>query len=765
MTKTILAAAVAALFAPFAFAINPFVVKDIRVEGAQRVEAGTVFNYLPIRVGESVDDQRVSQALKALYATGFFKDVRIEADGDVLVVIVEERPAIARITISGNREFTNDVLLKGLKDAGISESRTYDRSVLDKVEQEIKQLYLTKSFYAVTVRTTASPLERNRVAINIEIEEGTVARIRQVSILGASAYSEKQLLKLMELSPTGWFSWWSKDDRYSKQKLQGDLEEIRSWYLNNGYADFSIESSQVSITPDKKDVYITIAIKEGKQYKIAGTKLAGDFLVPESELSKLVDIKPGEIFSHQRVDEVSKKLSERLGNDGYAFATVNPIPELDNKAQTANITFFVDPGKRVYVNKIIVSGNNRTKDSVIRRELRQMEGAWYDRERVERSKTRLDRTSFFDEVTIDNEPVPGSKDQVDLSLKVKERPTGNLSAGIGYSQTEKVVFSLGVSQNNLFGTGNALTFAGSTGRVNQNLTVSYTNPYFTDDGVSRGFDVYQRKVDTGELSVGRYATRSIGTGVRFGVPVTELDTVNMGLSVDKTDVNIFENSPSKYQDFVNKNGNSATTLLGNVGWSRDSRDSLVYPMRGNFVRVFSEVALPPAELRYVRIGGGVQHFMPITTGTTLMFAGDAGWGGGYGGKSLPFYKSYYAGGIGSVRGYRDSSLGPQSVDSNGNRTGESLGGNRQLTGSIEYLFPMPGRKEKDRALRLSTFVDGGNVWAAGEPMRVGDLRFSYGFALSWASPIGPMKFSLAFPLRRKEEDQTQKFQFQLGQLF
>ncbi|MEC5386497.1 outer membrane protein assembly factor BamA [Uliginosibacterium sp. H3] len=763
MTKTIISAALAALFSPFALAITPFVVKDIRVEGTLRVEAGTVFNYLPIRIGETVDDQRISQALKSLYATGFFKDVRIESDKDVLVVIVDERPAISKITISGNKEFSNDVLLKGLKDAGISESKNFDRSVLDKVEQEIKELYLTKSYYSLSVRTTASPLERNRVAINIEIEEGEIAKIKQIHIIGASAYSESTLLKLMSLSTTGWWSWLSKDDRYSKQKLQGDLEEIRSHYLNHGYADFNIDSSQVSITPDKRDVYMTIAITEGQVYKISSVKLAGDFLVPETELSPLVDIKSGEVFSREHINVVSKRLSDRLGNDGYAFATVNPIPELDKTNRTAALTFFVDPGRRAYVNRVNIVGNNRTSSEIIRREIRQMESSWYDRERIDRSKIRVERTGFFEEVAIDTEAVPGSSDQVDLNVKVKERSTGNLSVGVGYSQTEKVVLSGSIAQNNLFGTGNSLTLQASTGRVNQNFNLNYTNPYYTKDGVSRGFDLYHRKVDTGELDVGRYATRSTGVGVRFGVPISEDDTINYGLSADITDVNTFDNSPLKYKDFVKENGNSATTLLTNVGWARDHRDSFVYPTKGAYQRVYAELALPPAELRYARIGYSIQNFTPLTTNTTLMLATDLGWASGYGDKELPFYKNYYAGGIGTVRGYKDSTLGPKSTDPQSN--GEALGGTRQITGSAEFLFPVPGMKEKDRSMRLSTFLDGGQVWGDGEKIRWSDLRFSYGFAFSWTSPVGPLKFSLGFPVNKKDGDDTQKFQFQIGQIF
>ncbi|GAA5158975.1 outer membrane protein assembly factor BamA [Viridibacterium curvum] len=765
MTKTILSAALAALFAPAVFALSPFVVKDIRVEGVQRVEAGTVFNYLPIRIGDTVDDQRIAQALKALYATGFFRDVRIEAEGAVLVVQVDERPAIARISISGNDEFSNDVLLKGLKDAGIAEAQTFDRSVLDRVEQEIKQLYLTKSYYGVTVRTTASPLERNRVAINIEINEGQIATIKRIRIIGASAYSESKLLDLMNLGESGWFTWWNKRDRYSRQRLQGDLEEIRSWYLDHGYADFAIESSQVSITPDKRDVYITIGIREGVAYKFSNVKLAGDFLVPETELSKLVNIKPGEVYSRERLNEISRKLTDRLGNDGYAFANVNPIPELNREKREAAVTFFIDPGRRAYINRINISGNNKTQSEVIRREIRQMESAWYDRERVDRSKSRIERTGFFEEVTVDTDAVPGTSDQVDLNVKVKERPTGNLSVGVGYSQTEKVVLSGSVSQNNLFGTGNALTLQVTSGRVNQNLQLSYTNPYYTQDGVSRGFDLYQRKVDTGELAVGRYATRSQGGGVRFGVPVAEDDTVSFGLSYDKTDIGVFDDSPVKYRTFVQENGDTATTLLGNVGWSRDRRDSVIYPMRGTYQRIYTDVAIPVADLRYARVGYSIQSFFPMTERVALLMATELGAASGYGGKSLPFYKNYYAGGIGSVRGYRDSSLGDEVLDKYGNRTGESYGGARLATGSLELLFPMPGMKEKDRSMRLSTFLDAGQVWPKGEGMNLWEMRYSYGVAMSWASPIGPMKFSLGFPINKKEGDRTQKFQFQLGQIF
>ncbi|HEX5125275.1 MAG TPA: outer membrane protein assembly factor BamA [Rhodocyclaceae bacterium] len=760
-----ISAAILSIFSPLALALTPFVVKDIRVEGIQRTEAGTVFNYLPIKIGDTVSDDKVVQAIKSLYATGFFKDVRIESDKDVLVVIVEERPAIAQLSFSGNSEIKTDDLTKGLKDAGIAESRTFDRSLLDKAEQEIKRLYLTKSYYGVRVKTTVSPLERNRVAINFEIDEGSEARIKNIKIIGAKSFKEGQLLDLMSLESTGWFSWWNKNDRYSKPKLLGDLEEIKSYYLNRGYVDFNIDSTQVSITPDRKDVYITIAINEGAQYKVSSVKLAGDLLVPETELRKLVEIKPGEIFSRERLNDTSKALTDRLGNDGYAFANVNASPEVDQAKREVALTFFIDPGRRAYVNRINISGNNKSDDQVVRREMRQMEGAWFDREQVERSKTRLDRTGFFDEVNIDTKPVEGATDQVDLNVGLKERPTGNLTVGLGYSQVDKVVLSGSISQNNLFGSGNALSLSVSTARTAKTLALSYTNPYYTPDGVSRGFDAYHRTTDNSSLSVGPYKSTSDGGGVRFGVPIAEDDTVNFGLSADRTNIVTFDNSPQQYTDFVNQFGAATTSLLTTVGWARDKRDSLIYPTTGTYQRVSGDLSIPPGDLRYWRAGYEYQRFFALDKTFTLMLNGDFGYAHGYGGRPLPFFKNYFAGGIGSVRGYDDSSLGPKVLDSTGNVTTDALGGNRRIVTNAELLFPFPGLKEKDRSLRLSLFVDGGQVWGQDEKLNLSDMRWSTGVAMSWTSPIGPLKFSVAHPLNNKPDDKTQIFQFQIGSVF
>lgn len=762
-----LSAAIVSLFSPVAFALTPFVVKDIRVEGIQRTEAGTVFNYLPIRIGDTVNDDKVSQAIKSLYGTGFFRDVRIESDKDVLVVIVDERPAIAQISFSGNDEFKTDDLLKGLKEAGISESRTFDRSLLDKAEQEIKRLYLTKSYYGVKIKTTASPLERNRVAINFEIDEGEVAKIKEVKIIGATKFKEGALLDLMTQETSGMWSWWNKNDRYSKPKLLGDLETIKSYYMDRGYVDFNVESTQVSITPDRKSVYITIAIREGEQYKISTVKLAGDLIVPDDQLKPLVKVKPGDIFSRAQINDTSKALTDRFGNDGYAFANVNASPDIDKDNREVALTFFVDPGRRAYVNRINIAGNNKTRDEVIRREMRQPEGAWFDRESVERSKTRLDRTSFFDEVNLQTKAVEGTTDQVDLNVNVKERPTGNVTLGVGYSQVDKVVLSAGIAQNNLFGTGNSLSLNMNTGKTNKTLSLSYTNPYWTPDGISRGFDAYHREVNTDSdtVSVARYKSKSDGVGVRFGVPVTEDDSINFGATLDRTNIETFDDSPQQYVDFVKQFGNDTTTLALTAGWSRDKRDSLIYPTTGMYQRVGLELATPPLEQRYYKASYQIQNFTPLSRTFTLMLNADFGYAKGYGGKPLPFYKNYYAGGIGSVRGFDDSSLGPKVVDSNGNVTDEALGGNRRIVTNAELLFPFPGMKEQDRSVRLSVFLDGGQVWGEDQKVKLSDMRWSTGLALSWASPIGPLKFSIGYPIKKEEGDKTQRFQFQLGQIF
>lgn len=746
------------LFASAAWAIEPFVVKDIRVEGVQRTDAGTVFTYLPIKVGDKIDDDKLSAAIKALYGTGFFRDVRLEAEDGVLIVSVQERPTTASIGISGAKEFDKDTLTKALKDIGLAESRIFDKSVLDRAEQEIKRQYISRGYYAAEVSTTVTPLERNRVGLTFNITEGDVSKIAQINIVGNSVFREKELLDQMQLTTPGWLTWYTKNDQYSKQKLSGDLETLRSFYTNRGYLEFNVESTQVSITPDKKEIYITINITEGPKYTVSDVRLGGELLLPEEELRKLITLKPGETFSREKLTESAKRISDRLANDGYAFANVNAVPEVDKEKREALFTFFIDPGRRVYVRHILISGNARTRDVVIRREMRQLEGAWYDAQKIARSKERVNRLGFFKDVNIETPAVPGVPDQVDVDVAVTEQPTGSLLVGLGYSSGEGIVVSGSVSENNVFGSGNALSAQVNSSRVNRVYSLSYTNPYWTADGVSRGFDIYQRNVDPSTLNLGDYQSRTLGGGVRFGVPISETNSINFGLAFERTRLILGGTAPQRFFSFVNQFGFTSTTVIGTLGWARDSRDSIQYPTKGQFQRIFGEAGVPGSDLKYGKINLQQQLFFPIYSPITLMFNGEYGFGGGYGGQPLPFFKNFYAGGVTSVRGYDSSSLGPRDVNDN------ILGGHERIVFNSELLFPVPGTKG-DKSVRGSVFFDAGRIVGDGTQPHFESFRYSTGVAVTWQSPIGQLKFSFADPLRAKTDDKIQRFQFQFGNVF
>ncbi len=738
-----------------AHAFDPFIVKDIRIEGIQRTEAGTVFSYLPVKVGETMTEDRAAQAIRSLYATGFFKDVSLEVDDGVLIVVVQERPSVAQIEVLGAKEFSKDDLLKGLRSVGLSEGRIFDKGLLDKSEQELKRQYVSRGKYSAQITTTVTPLERNRVAVRFDIVEGDVARIRQISIIGSQAFKEKDLLGLFVLRTPGLMTWFSKHDQYSKQKLAADLETLRSYYLDRGYLEFNIDSTQVSITPDKKDVYITMGITEGLQYTVSDVKLAGEMLIPETETLKLVKLKAGEIFSRAKLTESTKAIGDRLGNDGYAFANVNAVPDLDKEKRKVAFTFFVDPGRRVYVRRINVSGNTRSRDVVIRREMRQFEGGWYSADSITKSKQRVDRLGYFTEVNVETPSVPGTTDQVDLNVSVVEKPTGNILLGAGYGSAEGVVLSGAVTQQNIFGSGNHLGVQVNTGKVNTVYSLSFTQPYWTVDGVSRGFDVYKRNVDPTAISAGAYRTSTLGGQVRFGVPFTEIDTVSLGLGYESTSITTFADSPLQIVNYVNTFGSQNTSILGSVGWARDTRDSVIYPTSGGTQRANLESGLPGGTLQYYKVGYQNQRYYPLSRTFTLYLNGDVGYGNGLQGKPLPFFRNYYAGGVSSVRGYATSTIGPK--DANGAPTG----GSKKLVGNVELLFPFPGLAN-DKSVRVSAFVDVGMI---GESYSFGDTRAAAGLAVLWVSPLGPLKFSVAQPFRSQVGDQKQRFQFTFGSQF
>jgi len=757
MKKTLLSILIASVFAAPAFAFEPFAVKDIRVEGIQRTEAGTVFSYLPVKVGDTLNDEKAAQSIKSLFATGFFKDVRIEVDSDVMVVVVQERPAIAKISFVGLKEFENDVIVKALKETGIAEGRIFDRALLEKAEQELKRQYLTRGKYAAAITTTVTPLERNRVGINFTVEEGVAARIKQINVVGAKAFQEKELLGLMELTTPGFLTWYTKNDQYSRQKLSADLEKMKSFYMNRGYLEFNVESTQVSISPDKQDVFITLNVIEGERYQVSSVKLAGDFTIPEDEIRKLVTIKPGDVFSRDHLNESTKAVGERLGREGYAFANVNAAPEIDKEKRQVAFTIFVDPGKRVYVRRINVSGNTKTRDEVVRREMRQMEGAWYDSERVTASKLRLDRLGFFSEVAVETPAVPGTSDQVDVDMKVTEKPTGNLMLGMGLSSTEGVVLSGSIAQNNFMGSGNNVAIQVNTGKINRTYSFSYTNPYFTKDGVSQGFDLYHRNIDSSSTAVSPYKSSSLGGGLRFGFPISEKESLSFGIGLDTTTITIMDASPLRYKEFVNEFGETNMTIPASMNWISDGKDSYLFPTTGVFQKAGLEVAIPGGDLTFYRASYQLQTYYPISKVFVLMLNGDVGYAGGYGDTtSLPFYKNFYVGGVNTVRGYKAGSLGPKDIN------GDSLGGSRRFVGNAELLFGLPGM---EKSMRMGIFFDAGQVYGQGQNMSISDLRYSTGVSMSWISPIGPLKFSFARALNAQESDKPESFQFQLGTTF
>jgi outer membrane protein insertion porin family len=747
---------VAALFVTGqAYAFEPFVVRDIRVEGLQRTEAGSVFGYLPIRVGDRVTEANAAQAIKALFATGFFKDVRLGVDGDVLIVTVEERPAIASVDISGSKEFEEEALKKALRDTGLAEARIFDRALLDRAEQEIKRQYLSRSKYAVKITSTVTPLERNRVGIAIAIEEGGDARIAQIRIIGSQAFSEEQLLDQLKLTTPTWLSWYTKTDQYSREKLAGDLETLRSYYLNRGYLEFALESTQVSIDPDREGVYVTLTIKEGERFTVKDVKLGGNTLGRDEQFRKLFKLQPGDTFSGEKLTETTKAITDALGAIGYAFANASPVPEIDRQKREVSFAINVDPGRRAYVRRVIIAGNQRTRDEVVRREIRQFEGAWFDSERIKLSRDRIERLGYFQGVTINTEPVPGTPDQVDLLVNVTERQTGSFTFGVGFSSTEKFLISAQINEPNFLGTGNTMAVEVNTGETQRTASLSFIQPYYTPNGVSRAFDVYSRTFNAENLGLGDYRLRSNGVGLRFGIPYTELDRINIGAVYEQN--TIMPGGallPQRYVAHIAEYGETSGAVLGTIGWVRDSRDSALSPTRGRLQRLNLEATFPGQELEYAKATYKHEWFIPVTKDYTLALNADLGYGRSLSGKPYPVFKNFYAGGINSVRGFSPNSLGPKDPVDN-----LPIGGTAHFAASAEFLFPLPGTGN-DRTIRTFFFLDAGNVFE--NTINFGDLRYSFGLGLNWLSPIGPLKLSLGYPLRKQPGDDMQRVQFQIG---
>ncbi|MEI6183083.1 MAG: outer membrane protein assembly factor BamA [Polynucleobacter sp.] len=759
----------AALSSPI-YAAESFVVKDIRIEGLQRVEPGTVFSYLPVQVGDTFTEEKSAEAIKALYSTGFFRDVQIQAQGDVLIVIIEERPTISRIEFTGMKEFDQEIIRKSLKSVGVAEARFYDKALIDKAEQELKRQYVGKGMYAAEVVATATPIERNQVAIYFNIEEGPIAKIQEINFIGNEFFSESTLKSEMQLKTGGWLSWYSKDNLYSKQKLTADLEAIRSYYLNRGFLEFVIESTQVSITPDKKGVYLTISINEGKKFTVKNVSVAGDTLGKEAEFMQLITLKPGDTFSSAKLAESTKAIAEILGSYGYAFATINPQPDVRRELAEVDLTLVVDPGRRIYVRQVAISGNAKTRDIVIRREIRQFESSWFDSDKVELTKKRLGRLGYFTETDITTDDVPGSADQVDVQVKVKEKPTGAITIGAGFSTTEKLILSAGINQDNAFGTGTSVGLNFSLGKINQNLTLSNYDPYFTEDGISRYTDLYYRSSKplyyVGDPD---YQIKSVGSNLKFGVPYTEVDRVFFGSGVEAYQINTTSNTPQPYLNYAQSYGIAApgwpATLTTynipvTVGWSRDGRDSALIPSSGSLQQLSGEVGTPAGNMTFYRLFGQYQKYHSFSKANILSFNGEVGYGQAYGSNPFPITKNYYVGGIGSVRGYSPGSLGPTYYNTTYG-TYQPIGGQSKIVSNVEYTVPVPG-SGIDKTLRVFTFVDGGNAF--GQNINL-VLKYSYGLGLSWISPLGPLKFSYGIPYKSQPTDNIQRLQFQVGTAF
>ncbi len=780
-------------------AAAPFTVSDIRVDGLQRISSGTVFTYLPVERGQALTDAKVSETIRALYKTGFFEDVQLDRQGDILVVTVKERPAINKLTVTGNKDIKSDQLLKGLSDIGLTEGGTFDRLSLDRVTQELRRQYNDRGKYNVEITPTVSPLDRNRVDIAITIKEGKAAKIRHVNLIGTEKYPAEDILDTWESKEHNWASWYRRDDQYSKEKMSGDLEKLNSWYLDRGYVDFSIDSTQVSISPDKRDMFISAGVTEGEQYNISEIKVSGDTVLPQEDVERMVIQKSGDTFSRALLEFSSNSITNSLSNIGYAFAKVNPIPTTNRADRTVAINMQVVPGPRVSVRQIQFRGNTRTSDEVLRREMRQFENSWYSQAAIDRSKIRLQRLGYFEAVDVQSTPVTGSNDQVDVIYNVKETTSGSFVFGLGYSQSYGMTTSVQLSQNNFLGGGNRVSVEASRSSYLQRYGFSYTNPYFTDDGVSLGYNLSWRELDYSDFNTAQYNSTNGAAQMVFGVPITETDTVSLMFGIDSNQIQTYGSTPESIRDYINAVGHETFhAWRTELGWARDSRNDYFMPTRGTYQRVGLETTLPGSTVEYYKLNYQISKYWPIFPSLVINTRFEIGYGDSYGkdvtrdlcytaptpanpnptqtvncnpassdyvktvtASGLPFYENFYAGGTNSVRGFEDNTLGPREVTV-GYPNGQPLGGSFKTVGSVEAYFP---RLFDSPSARVSAFLDFGNVYNGVDNFKANDLRVSTGVALLWRAPVGPISISYAFPLKKEDGDEIERLQFTFGGQF
>ena len=744
------------------YAFDSFVIKHIRVNGLQRIEIGTIFNYLPVKVGDRLTSKDAEDIINRLYSTAFFKDVRVEEDNGTLIIDVKERPIISELTITGDHAFDHDLLVKSLKENGLSDGRIFDRSTLDGALLGLKSEYYNRGLYSVVITPKVIQLERNRVSINISIDEGDPTKITSILFVGNESVSTSTLLSQMYLTTGNILSWWYKDNQYSSDKLSGDIEAIKSYYLNNGYVAFKINSIQVQLTPDKKSVYITIKLTEGSQYTIKSIKLAGSSKdVPMATLQALVTIKAGDIVDQAKINKNIDSIKTLLGNYGYAFATVNPIPVVDGKTKTVALSLFVDPGKKVYVRKINIAGNDKTRDIVVRRELRQNENSLYDASSIQRSKDRLNLLGYFKSTDVATIPVPGVSDQVDLGVKVDEINTGSINFGVGYAQGQGILLNGSVSQANLFGSGKSASLSASRSALNQNYTLSFTDPYFQPNGSSLGYDIYDNGFTPNAAGISPYSTTTIGARTRLAVPVSEFDRINFAIGVENQQVGLSSNNvPQRFAQFTQQYGGSLLEVPMSVGWVRNTTDSTLWPTTGALFNETFDTVAPGVGAQYYRFTSNNTWFMPITSDFVWKTNAVYGMINAYDGSTVPFYQNYMVGGIGSIRGYNIGSLGPKDTD------GMSLGGTSEAIFSNEVMFPVPGLKD-NHLVRLSVFYDTASLWGGNSFNLTPEQAFraSYGLGVTWISPLGPIKVSYALPMFNQPNDNLYPFQYMMGTTF
>ncbi|TFH68877.1 outer membrane protein assembly factor BamA [Gammaproteobacteria bacterium LSUCC0057] len=759
---------------------EPFQVQDIRIEGLQRVSAGTVFAALPINVGDRVDEAGLQAATRALFSSGYFSDVVIARDGGVLVLGLVERPAVAEIVIEGNKAIETEQLLSALRDNGLAEGQIFRQVVLDGMGQELQRQYVSQGRYGAMVETEVEQLPRNRIKINVTIDEGDVALIRHINIVGNRAFEQEQLLELFEQQATGgWFSWFSSDDKYAREKLSGDIDSLESWYLDRGYLKFQVRSTQVSVSPDKTSVYITINIDEGDIYKVGKVELAGELVIPEEQIRQLILMREGMTFSQALMTSSSEFITRRLGNDGYTFAEVKGYPDVDEETGTAKVTFLVTPGMRAYVRRIEFRGNSKTADEVLRREMRQMEGGSANTALIEHSKLRLERLGFFKEVNSETVPVPGTSDQIDVIYTVEEQPSGSVGASLGYAQGTGMIIGANLSENNFLGSGKQVAIGLNRSRYQTSVNLSYTEPYYTVDGVSLGFNIFARETDYGDFQLSDYSTSSYGAGLNWGYPLSEVSRVGFGVGYEHLDMGSSANSSTlEVREFIATNGDMYDMATVNLSYVRSTLNRGVFATRGTQLRAGLEATVPGSDLEYWRANLSGQYLtaMPIFNRLTLKFSAELGVGDGYGDTgSLPFFKNYYGGGLGSIRGFERNDLGPRGTRISGSgdpKDWRSLGGNIKVVGGLDIIFPLPFLKDQ-RSVQSSLFVDGGNIFNSScngvqlncyEPS-VSDMRFAAGVGVTWLSGFGPLTFSLSKPFNASEYENKEVFQFSMGNTF